>query len=238
VAHLEVFSGPLFIDGVAGDDVGQGKLGDCYLAAAVSAIAYMRPLLLAGCFKAHDDRTVSVRIGDEWVRVDRELWVGRKQGKARYGRGQDAAKGKDGMELWFPLLEKACAADKGSYEALEGGTASKVFRLLLDCETTRLNPIKDGFAMLRAKVEEAMAKMQPCVFGTLSKPGPELNGLEEDHFYAVIACKEENGECYVELRNPWGDGEPSDDGKDDGIFWIKLSDLCHACDIFACAELA
>jgi hypothetical protein len=45
------------------------------------------------------------------------------------------------------------------------------------------------------------------------------------HVYTVLGAVEEGGAKYVQLRNPWGSSEPGADGKNDGIFKMKLEDF-------------
>ena len=50
-------------------------------------------------------------------------------------------------------------------------------------------------------------------------------GVYGDHTYTVMDAFEKNGVKYIKLRNPWGESEPSGNGKDDGIFQLKLDDM-------------
>jgi hypothetical protein len=48
------------------------------------------------------------------------------------------------------------------------------------------------------------------------------------HAYTVLGTFEKDGEQWVRVRNPWGSTEPDaalDDGKNDGIFDIPVSEL-------------
>ena len=44
-----------------------------------------------------------------------------------------------------------------------------------------------------------------------------------NHAYSVLGVEEKNGEKFVKLRNPWGQSEYGNDGKNDGFFSLPLS---------------
>ena len=50
-------------------------------------------------------------------------------------------------------------------------------------------------------------------------------GIASSHAYTVLGTEEENGEQYVLLRNPWGHGEPDNNGPNDGIFRITFNEF-------------
>ena len=41
----------------------------------------------------------------------------------------------------------------------------------------------------------------------------------------TITFEVKDGKKYVQLRNPWGESEPSGNGANDGIFKLKLDDF-------------
>jgi hypothetical protein len=55
-----------------------------------------------------------------------------------------------------------------------------------------------------------------------------LPGLVNSHSYAILGVKEVDGQRYVTVRNPWGKGEVGADGKDDGVFDLKVEDFARA----------
>ena len=50
-------------------------------------------------------------------------------------------------------------------------------------------------------------------------------GVYGDHTYTVLDAFEKNGVKYLKVRNPWGESEPAGNGKNDGIFDLKLDDM-------------
>jgi len=52
------------------------------------------------------------------------------------------------------------------------------------------------------------------------------SGVYANHAYSVLGYEVKDGVKYVQVRNPWGESEPfPGDGKNDGIFKLKLDDF-------------
>jgi len=233
------FCGELFVDGVSCEDPVQGQIGDCYFPAAMAALAKQRPDLIekmikansrgtySVTFKDYDPRTRSYR--DVEVEVDGDLYV-RPYGGPLYG-ASNGARSPDKMELWFPLIEKAFAKWKGSYDAIgSGGAAGEVFEACAGWRaryvTISENRADDVWRALMAALD---AKL-PVAMGTHGEDegGRYHNsGVYPDHAYSVLDCKVEGGQRLVQLRNPWGESEPTGDGSNDGVFWMDIEKVCH-----------
>ena len=74
----------------------------------------------------------------------------------------------------------------------------------------------------------AVDQKRPAAAGTYGEDQDALytnTGVYADHAYSVLGYKEEKGERYVQLRNPWGYSEPAGNGPDDGVFYLKLADF-------------
>lgn len=216
----------LFINDVSARDPVQGALGDCYLVATLSAYAQSRPEVLRKAITANADGTFTVKLfrkeqvphgprtDPTWrfvehdVRIDSQL--------PRYsGVFPVFARGQVPQELWAPLIEKAFAQLHGGYDQIEGDFPSKVMEALTgQYATTRLNFFFTTNGTFE-RIDEALRRGQPVTAATYK---PELPGLVPGHAYAVLGAGEENGQRYIEMRNPWGRGEPARDGQDDGVF--------------------
>ncbi|MDP1825775.1 MAG: C2 family cysteine protease [Archangium sp.] len=216
----------LYINDVEAKDPVQGALGDCYLVATLSAYAQSRPEVLKKAITENADGTFTVRlfkreqvshgprapasyrfVGHE-VRIDAQL-------PRYFGVIPVFARGQMPQELWAPLIEKAYAQLHGGYDKIEGDFPSKVMEALTgEYASTRLNFFfsTDGTF---DRIDRALRRNQPVTAATFR---PELAGLVPGHAYTVLSAGEENGQRYVELRNPWGRGEPARDGQDDGVF--------------------
>lgn len=221
----------LHVDGITADDVTQGSIGDCYLAAAMSSVAAANPELVNKAIKDNGDGTYTVRfyegVGDGGrpkavkVTVDDDLPTA-GGGTAKY------AKARDKNELWPTVLEKAYAKWKGGYEKIgNGGSASDVFAALSGKEPDWGTVKEYQPDALFSQIKDATSEHKPVAAGTFGDEQFSYTntGLYGNHFYTVLGTSEENGTKYVQLRNPWGSSEPGSDGKDDGIFKLPLADF-------------
>ncbi len=215
----------VFIGEPSPDDVAQGQIADCYVAAAMASVAAVRPDLIRRAVRemAPGDYYVSLyRPGERRpspVRVDGDL----------YGRGTRPlyARGTHG-ELWPSLIEKAISIRAGgSYDAIgSGGRASRIMSALTGFdpvlrETQSFATAEVFFAFVRDQLEAHL----PVALGTASEEARyEGTGLHGWHAYSVIGYTVRDGVSYLQIRNPWGRSEPGDDGQDDGIFLMPAAE--------------
>jgi hypothetical protein len=221
--------GELVKNGVSGTDVMQKYLADCYLIAAMSSVAKVNPELIEKAFTKRTDGTYDVTLyeqkGAKWVpvkvRIDADLphndWL-----------HLNYASGRDEQELWPALLEKAFAQRAGSYAAIEGGVPGDAMSAL----TGRPSSLTDFQAagvkaeQVFADLELAMKEKRPATastYGESSNAKYTNSGLYSDHAYSVFGVETVGGKKYVQLRNPWGESEPANNGRDDGVFKMELS---------------
>ncbi len=228
-AHVEwnAHPGKLVVGGISPDDPTQGQVGDCYFISSLAAVAHARPELLARAIAANDDGTYTVTFHERRpgqhtthpvaITVDGTLPT--KHGQLEYGAARDP------HELWPMLFEKAYATWKGGYDAIEGGMAATALEALVGAKGSFF-PVTSESAptAIFTKLKAACAD-GGCVVA-LSKPwSPSRQGVVADHAYTVLGVKEENGQQLVQLRNPWGEREPGNDGRDDGVFWLPITDF-------------
>lgn len=131
--------GPKDRDEISPNDVVQGSLGTCYLLSTLAAIAFANPDHIRQSIRDHGD-SVSVRFYEHdkatdshtrevWVRVSLEFQANARGGfLLTHSRQRDAA-GK--VELWPAVIEKAYAAWKGGYDAIDYGNPGQAMRELL-----------------------------------------------------------------------------------------------------------
>jgi hypothetical protein len=232
------FEGPLFKEGVSIHDSVQGQIGDCYFPAAISAIANHNPEVLKNMVKDNGDGTYTVtfkerdprtfKYRDVKVDVDGDLYV-RSWGGPLYGSSK-GDKGEKTMELWFPLVEKAYAQWKGSYDTIgSGGMSNKVMEDVMGVPARQQSVDEGNQAQTWTAIKRAIDGKQPIAAGTYDAeddPARYTNsGVYADHAYTVLGYEEVNGEKYVQLRNPWGESEPAGNGPNDGVFKLKLSEF-------------
>lgn len=223
--------GVLVKGGIDGNDVMQKYLADCYLIAAMAATARANPELIEKAFKKRSDGTYDVTIyeqkGAKWVptkvHIDADLphndWYHLQYASAR-----------DEKELWPALLEKAFAAKAGSYAAIEGGVPGDALSALTGKPTTMIDFQERGvkadqvFEALSLAVKERRPATA-STYGESSNAKYTNSGLYSDHAYSVWGTETSGGKKYVQLRNPWGESEPANNGRDDGIFKMELGEF-------------
>jgi hypothetical protein len=209
----------------------QGSIGDCYLVSAFSSLAASDPELISKAITDHKDGTYSVRFFEKdtngqfkpvTVTVDSDI-------ATDFGTRNKYAKARDGNEQWVTVLEKAYAQWKGGYEAIgNGGRAGDVFEALSGKRSTWTSTTYTPADRIYQSISTAVAAKRPVTAGTFGKDsGVDYSGtgVYAWHAYTVLGASEDQGTKYVQLRNPWGNTEPGSDGKDDGIFKMKLDDF-------------
>ncbi|KAI9738825.1 MAG: hypothetical protein M1834_008332 [Cirrosporium novae-zelandiae] len=165
----EIYDNPeFFIGGTSEADVVQGRDGDCWLMAALSAMANKDTLIERVCV-ARDEAVgaygfVFYRDG-EWQQTiiddklyltyadydeskdEREIWgrMSRLDAEEEYRRAYQTgsralyfASCRDPNETWLPLLEKAYAKAHGDYESIDGGYICEAIEDLTGGVTSQL----------------------------------------------------------------------------------------------------
>lgn len=223
-------TGALFVDGVDDTDVIQGSIANCYMVASFAAVADQHPEAIENAIRDNGDGTFTVRLHEPSyygeatsveVVVDGQLPGG---DALRYGKGADR------QELWVPLLEKAFAQWKGSYDAIgNGGSPGMVMGALLGTRDAYSGLYESMDAdELYGRLAAAFEGGQAVVAATHGKDRSDLysgSGLYAWHAYTVLGVSEEGGEKFVQLRNPWGKSEPGSDGQNDGVFKLPVADF-------------
>lgn len=233
---LTRFTGPLFIDGPRADDVRQGAIGDCYFPAAMASLAFWKPEAIKNAIKDNGDGSYTVKFhdNDRWgggsgrpveIKVDGDLYA-RAWGGPAYGSSLGGSTEPDKMELWFPLIEKAYAQWKGSYETIGGGgIAGEVMGHVLGKSYDYVSLNSGNKERVYDQIKAAAAQGRPMAAGTYGTDQADRytnTGVYANHAYSVMGTEEENGVKYVKLRNPWGQSEYGHDGQNDGFFRIEL----------------
>jgi len=230
------FTGPLFKDGVSLEDPVQGQIGDCYFPSAVAAIAYQNAQALQDAIEDNGDGTYTVTFKErDWrnggtfrdvkIKVDGDLYV-RSWGGPLYG-SSGGDKGERTMELWFPVLEKAYAQWKGSFNAIgDGGHSDVVMQEILGRNGTSMSVREGNEAAVFAQIKRSLDAKQPVSAGTYGESQSARytnSGVYANHSYSVIGYRTaDDGTMMVKLRNPWGESEPAGNGSNDGIFELDI----------------
>jgi hypothetical protein len=228
----KIDGGQLFKDGVSFDDVVQGSIGDCYFVGSLAAIAKANPKAIEDCIKDNGDGTYTARFfkvdysgkaKPEYVRIDGDVPSAGPNMSGKYGKARDQ------QELWVSLVEKAYASWKGGYEAIgNGGCSTDVLEAITgkgsSYQVTKGADENRMFQTIKKSVDSKI----PITAGTYGKDQEAMyagKNLYAWHNYSIVGAGEENGQKFVELRNPWGRTEPGNDGKDDGSFKLPLADF-------------
>lgn len=226
-----VENGTLFVDGVNFDDVVQGSIANCYMVGAFSAVAQANPDAIKNAFKENADGTLTVRFFEKQaggVMKPVEVTIDRDLPQNTFG-AMKYAHARDDKELWVGLLEKAYAQWKGSYDTVgNGGYPGEVIGAITGKPTTWTSSKFADANTVWTNVKNGAAAHKPMTAPTYGKDaGVDYSGtgVYAWHVYTVLGAGEENGQKYVQLRNPWGNTEPGSDGKNDGIFKMKLEDF-------------
>ncbi len=231
---LERFTGPLFIDEPKADDVRQGAIGNCYFPAAMASVAATRPDIIKNMIKDNGDGTYTVKFTPNSyggasrpveIKVDGDLYA-RSYGGPIYGSSLGGSTAPDKMELWYPLIEKAYAQWKGSYDTIgNGGVAGQVMSEVMGKGYKYENISAANKDRIYEMIKTASANKQPMAAGTYGTEDAAKytnTGVYANHAYSVLGVEEENGTKYVKIRNPWGQSEHGSDGKNDGFFRMEL----------------
>ena len=157
---------------VDANDVKQGALGDCYLIAGMASVARASPEAIEDLIHDNNDGTFDVSLflrPDRYSRprrvtttVDSRLAV-KSSGRPLYAGLGDTTDGQD--EIWAPLIEKALAQQKDSYDLISGGND------LLEIKRT------DGSTLLIPFVEAIVPEVHLNDGWLLLTPPPGLMDL-------------------------------------------------------------
>ena len=199
---------PLIDNGISPDDVYQGHLGDCYFAAALSAIATSPEgrRFLEQMIHDNGDGTYTVTFADgQQVTVDGDLYINDKGGVA-YGRP-------DGGDLWYAIAEKAYAERCGGYDDIgAGGNAESVFKAFGLEDAGHRDPDGLSDADLANQVRNQI-ESGGCVTASaeLNSPGHRDGGefyrtTNEggNHAFTVLGVYGDGADAAIQVRNPWG----------------------------------
>ena len=203
-------------------DVKQGAIGDCYLLAALAAVAKANPSIIEKMIKDNGDGTHDVSIYEDvaWfgkdlkkktVKVTQTFPLDDK-GDPIYAKKATGLDGKPA--LWVMLIEKAYAQLKGGYEDIGGGgdsgealeaiTGKKMKEYDLDdykdfqIEATLENLISNGHAI-------TASPRRPSAKSDLAKE-QDAAGVIRKHAYTLL--RYDKASKQIILRNPWGYDDP------------------------------
>ncbi|XP_022164785.1 calpain-A-like isoform X2 [Myzus persicae] len=244
-----------FVQGASRFDVRQGKLGDCWLVAAIAAMTLNKEVF---CNVVPNDQGFGNTYAGifhfkfwqygTWINVVVDDRLPTSGGELLF------VKSSTKNEFWSALLEKAYAKIQGSYEALDGGLTNEAMEAFTGgvSEMYELDQGKTSLFTTMLNSFQQQSLMCGRIYPT-KLPNPEDKGIFRKHAYSitkVIYIPETNNASnipLIRLRNPWGkvewNGRWSDKSdewftippqlqqsiglikEDDGEFWMSYKDF-------------
>jgi hypothetical protein len=221
---VERFEGVPFVRGkgdrvqIDGNDPEQGALGDCYLVAAMIAVARSDPGVIRRMITAGRGGKYTVRLHglgswgtDKVIALDDtfpSLGKGRMKNLA-YASSSDrrTVKEKTLYELWPSLIEKAYAQHKGGFAKIKGGHSDGPFEFFSGKPASSYYTFFRSGSDLAKLIRNARAKGYPVCVGMKNDTGALGRKLSVTgcHVYVLWGVK---GGRY-QLYNPWQSGHPS-----------------------------
>ena len=199
--------------GIHYGDVRQGNLGDCYLAAAMIALAradYTRIQRMVHDF-GDGSFTVTFPGGLPWPIFDNVLSNGYNQDWM--SGDYDSVTGE--AEAWPNLVEKAYAMNKGgsidpSYAGIVNGFVGDAWDVLVGGSHNWSNIMGSDSTTTVASIQAAIAAGDQVAVTTPKgdKTVSTGTGLVSDHTYIVKTVSVVQGGVFVVLLNPWDPANP------------------------------
>ncbi len=225
-------TGPLFVAGAAPSDINQGQAGDCYLVAALGAIAGVDPSIIVSAFIDNGNGTWGVRfyLGGTpvYVTVNQSVPVKTNGQVAVASNAPHSLTG----ESWVTLFEKAYIQLNGqaninnartwtgeeSYQALEGGWANpirEVANLGYTYYSSYYTGIPDAYKTAEHTSTNPFTYKQTIIdalnqgavgwlgsFGNTTDPGNGKRNLVAGHAFMILDY--DSATDQFTIRNPWG----------------------------------
>lgn len=195
---------------LAGDNIRQGAIGDCWLVSSVGGVGSADPQFLRAHVKLNDDGSYTVTLyekkGGFWpwdparlepvtVQVPGEVFA-------------DGVKGPDGQPSMASVYERAAAIHRGGTAAdIDGGYVGEGLEMVTGRPATTVNDpslqsIKDGLA--EGRIYE-VASERDHTWWPLDDEVDSPH-VVPNHAYMVDAVETRDGELRIHVRNPWGPG--------------------------------
>lgn len=219
--------GPLFSTaGPKGRDIFQGRISDCKVVSALSAVAHDTVSGYAGPIRRNmadfGDGTFGVKLDDTYYRIDNRLPFNAADDRVGAGNGPQGS-------LWVAIAEKTIALhDSGQFTGLSSTSAATIFRAFGSASTG--TPLIGDFAENATDLANKLWRKWNAyenVTMTLNNAST-VNGV---HAYTLWTVRRDaaGNVTEIQFRNPHGtDGSTgyADDGNpDDGIVTLSAARL-------------
>ncbi|WIX98520.1 C2 family cysteine protease [Amycolatopsis mongoliensis] len=205
----------------------QGGLGDCYFIAALSAVAWARPYVIA-----NRPRVTGPQQQDFVDHIDfysgglKAIEVSERMPLVQGSHAWIYARSSEPGEIWPAVYEKAYAkwktgdaTDEPDYGPIAGGWPVIATTELtgLPGQTTTCGDVSadDIWATVRSHSLSCRTFNPMTAWTWCQTPTPvdySDTGIYAYHAYTILGWAYVNGTKYIVLRNPWGDNGPVVDG--------------------------
>jgi hypothetical protein len=199
-------------------DVAQAALNDCYLMAALAAIANTHPERIMKMISDHGGGVYTVHFRQMgWSYVAPSV-------TATFEKHQHATLG-ERQALWPLIIEKAFAQTKGGLDKFQTGNPATVLADMFGMETSSFVPSLKEPAAILGTLSKAKADNKAITASSAAdlEDAKERKQRARDvrvhfnHVYTVLDVNPARGE--VKLFNPWGRDHPNGEG------WLKIEDF-------------
>jgi hypothetical protein len=236
-------SGRFFNEAAEVSDPIQGGVPNCYLIAAMSAVASAQPHRIKHMTRAtgpgQQDFVNTVRFFDEETHAAHDVEVGDAIPLNHSNKLPLYARSSDSGECWPSILEKAYAkwesghkGDRPDIPSTANGSAARACAQLTGLTVFRVatkdTSADDLWSLVQANSKGSRTK-NPMVAATYptggAAPGKVVYAdanLVAGHAYSVLGWHQRKTKRYVILRNPWGKTEASAGNLDETL---NLHDL-------------
>jgi|GEM_PF-4880508 len=233
----------LIFNGINIDDIDQQDLGNCWLVALIASMADQDPGSIENIITVIGLNTYRIKLYDTdgnsfYVTVS-------KDDIEEFERVNDASGASKAQEEWVNVLEIALskAGDRvfttRDYRAgrdgvqtsgnLNGGSSvdyAEAYRALTGEDMDQTSEIKNGNPVLNMVSADFIKEaLQSGSIVTAYTPSENMEGAPDafttSHQYTVTRVFTRGGVEYIEMRNPWGTGE----GTDEGYFSVTEEDF-------------
>lgn len=215
--------GDFFEEGAEYYDPVQGGLGDCYLIAALAAVAWSRPYVLA-----HRERATGPRQQDFVDRIDfysgglKSIEVSERVPLVTGTRAWIYAHSSEAGEVWPAVYEKAYAkwktneaTDEPNYGPIAGGwpvqATSELTNLAGVTKTCSALSSDEIWNTVRSNCL-SYRTFNPMTAWTFCQTPSPVNytgtGIVAYHAYTILGWAYVNNVKYIVIRNPWGHNGP------------------------------
>jgi hypothetical protein len=219
-SHVAV-AGSLFVNGASYNDIKQGELGDCYLLAALGAIAKSSPAAITHMFIANGDGTWTVRFyyqsGStyvaDYVTVNNMLAV---SNNVFVYAGAGRSYKDSSNELWVLLAEKAYAQwnETGRAEQDNTNTYAGIYAGYSSLASSQ---ILASASMTYGFVDANKQKLITAIAANKAVTASftvTAAGLYRSHAYILVGYNSSKGT--FQFYNPWGYSHPG------ALTWAQL----------------